>query len=139
LQHLKTPAFTLGKAQRLKSRKAIDQLFAGGKSFMVPPVRVVYAFGAKKDMPVLQAGFGVSTRYFKKATQRNRVKRLLRECWRLQKSLLETQLQDNNCQLQVFILFTDGRLPTYPELYPKIALVIKKLSQIKYEKVTPLA
>jgi ribonuclease P protein component len=136
---LKATGNKLGKLQRLKSRKAIDQLFVGGKSFMVPPVRVVYATNEPGGEQVLQTGFGVSTRYFKKATHRNRVKRLLRECWRLQKSLLEKTLAEKNCSMQVFILFSDSKLPAYQELYPKISAIIKKLSQLKYEKITPLA
>ena len=69
-----------GKQERLKSRKQIDALFAGGKSVTAFPVRVKYQWvpRAAGAVPVL-AGVSVSRRAFKHAADRNRVKRLLRE------------------------------------------------------------
>lgn len=88
--------YKLGKQARLKSRKAIDQLFKDGKSFTVFPFRVIYQFTklpVSPDAFQLQAGFSVSKRHFKKAVDRNRIKRLMREAYRLQKNELETNIQ----------------------------------------------
>ena len=77
---------TLGKEERLCSRKAIEDLFSGGhQSVSAYPIRAVF-------MPREQSGVrimvSVSKRYFKRAVKRNRIKRQIREAYRLQKELL---------------------------------------------------
>src|SRR5438309_2863389 len=76
--------YGFGKTDRLKSRKQIDELFARGKSIVVFPVRVSYRFFSSEAI-ILQAAVSVSKKHFKKAVDRNRIKRLLREAYRLQK------------------------------------------------------
>ena len=80
--------FGLGKRERLKSRKQIDNLFAEGKSFAVFPIRVTYSFMPTDGDALVQIGVTVSKRNFKKAVDRNRIKRLFREAYRLQKAEL---------------------------------------------------
>jgi ribonuclease P protein component len=84
--------FTLGKEERLKSRKQIEQLFDKGKSFVVSPFRIYFIVNGVpidvgrsmvRNENCLQFGVGVSNKNFKKAVDRNRVKRLTREAWRL--------------------------------------------------------
>jgi ribonuclease P protein component len=128
--------YTLGKADKLKSRKAIEQIFKEGKSFSVFPFRVLY-LQAPALRPLhtancpLQTAFSVSKRYFKKATDRNRVKRLMREAWRLQKNNLTQKI--NNKNLQVFIIYTGNELPEYEVVFEKITAVIKRLIKINDE------
>src|SRR5205809_6930341 len=86
--------FTLGKSERLKSRKLIELLFKNGRSFNAFPFRVYYI--EEKiifDEPNVHFGGGVSTKNFKKAVDRNRIKRLTREGWRLQKQPLIESLK----------------------------------------------
>ena len=63
----------------------LNQLFAEGKSFSVFPVKVFYLPIQKEGKQMIKVGVGVSARNFKKAVDRNRIKRLLRECYRLNK------------------------------------------------------
>ncbi|MBC7588987.1 MAG: ribonuclease P protein component, partial [Chitinophagaceae bacterium] len=79
----------------------------------------------KLDFP-LKVGVGASSRTFKKAVHRNRIKRLLREAYRLNKQPLHDFAQQQNKQLAVFMLFIDKALPTN-ELQTKMPLVIDKL------------
>jgi ribonuclease P protein component len=76
----------------------------------------------------LQAGFTVSTRYFKRANKRNLVKRLLREQYRLQQLELASILHHQ--QLQVFFVYITNELPTTPIIAQKMAVAIKRLKQI---------
>lgn len=129
--------YTLGKEQRLKSRKAIDQLFANGHSFSLFPFRIVYRKNElKAEGPILQAAFSVSKRHFKKAVHRNRIKRLMREAYRLQKNDLQKLLQENGQQLIIFILYTGNALPQHTMVMEKIAAVIKRLQKTAHEDTT---
>jgi ribonuclease P protein component len=121
--------FGLPKTARLKSRRQIDDLFAGGKSFSVFPIRVTYRFTGSAEGS-LQIGVTASKRYFKKAVDRNRIKRLLREAYRLQKEELQMQLRAAGKNVAVFFLFTDKSLPTFDVLKSAMAKCLKKLGTI---------
>lgn len=121
--------FTLGKDERLKSRKAIDQLFKEGQRFSVPPFRVCYQFTAAE----LKFGITVSAKNFKKAVDRNRVKRLAREAWRLQKNELQQVLPEKNKGLDVFLIYTAKELPDYSLIEAKISIVLKKFLKLVNE------
>ncbi len=130
--------YTLGKNERLKSRKAIDQLFAVGKSFSLFPFKVLYSktianHTDKETDGQLKCAFSVSKRYFKKAVYRNRIKRLMREAYRLQKMDLQNQLHQNNKNVSVFILYVSKELPDHTLVVSKMNAVLKKLQKIANE------
>jgi len=134
---LKQPIrYTLGKTERLKSRKVIEYLFKEGKAFSVFPLRVFYTTEfpesaiAQND---LQAGFSVSTRNFKKAVDRNRIKRLMREAYRLQKHPLTTQIENSNNKIAFFFVYTGNDIPDHKLIYEKIGNSIKRLIKILNE------
>lgn len=119
--------FTYGKEERLKSRKLIGSVFGSGKSFLQFPIKVTYLLtDSTQDSPV-KAGVGVSTRYFKKAVDRNRVKRLLRETYRLNKQPLTDYCTENNVHIAIFFLYVDKNLPEYGPLEIVMQSSIKKL------------
>ncbi|AXY78726.1 ribonuclease P protein component [Paraflavitalea soli] len=122
---------TLGKEERLKSRKLIDQLFKEGRSFTVFPFRVYYLFppaqAPRSNHALLQFGVGVSTRNFKHAVDRNRVKRLIREAYRLQKTPFQELVQSRRSPVAVFVIYTGKELPTYAVVSEKIAVILKRL------------
>jgi len=118
--------FTLGRNERLKSRKSIEQLFSEGKKFMLSPFRVLYLFDQMKNSP-LQFGVGVSTRNFRKAVDRNRIKRIIREAYRLQKLPLQEKLKEKNLRLNLFFIYTAKELTDYKFIYDRMDLVLQKL------------
>jgi ribonuclease P protein component len=122
-----TPRYFLKKEDKLKSRKAIDELFKSGKNFSNFPLKVVWIPANKAG--ILQAGVGVSSRNFKKAVDRNRIKRLVREAWRLQKNSLHDHLEQNQQSMAVFFLYVGKDLPPYDLIYAKVGSVIKRLIQ----------
>ncbi|RKE98780.1 ribonuclease P protein component [Ichthyenterobacterium magnum] len=77
---------TYSKKEKLKSQKLIEQLFSEGKSVSAYPLRMVYLKTTFNDNTKLKTGVSVSKRNFKKAVDRNRIKRLLREAYRLNKA-----------------------------------------------------
>ena len=126
--------FTLGKNERLKSRKQIDQLFSEGKKFSVTPFRIFYLvqiLPAKDPHTIpIQFGVAVSTKNFKHAVDRNRIKRLTREAWRLQKNELAEELKEAGKQLNIFFVYNSKELPDFNSVKDKVALALKKLSRI---------
>lgn len=131
-----TKQFTLGKQERLKSRKLIEELFSKGQRMSVFPYRVFYLF-LPADNPSqaasLQFGAGAGTRNFKKAVDRNRIKRLTREAWRLQKNQLAKKLDAHAQHLSVFLIYTGKELPAYDFVREKVSLIIEKLLTIADE------
>jgi len=75
----------------------------------------------------LQAGFGATRRNFKKAVDRNRIKRLSREGYRLQKEPLLRKLQEKGLTMAVFFIYTGRELPDYPTVTEKIGVALHKL------------
>ncbi|MEP7373759.1 MAG: ribonuclease P protein component [Chitinophagaceae bacterium] len=128
--------FTLGKNERLKSRKQIEQLFNDGQRFSISPFRIFYSI-QNSHTPVnqhLQTGFGVSSRNFKTAVDRNRIKRLTKEAWRLQKNELGTSIKEQNRKLNVFLIYTGKKLPVYEDVYSSIKQIVLKLLDISNKK-----
>jgi len=77
------PDFRLYKEERLRSKKLIEKVFADGSTFLVYPVKVVYMdIELSGDYPA-KAAFAVSKKLFKKAVDRNLIKRRMREVYRL--------------------------------------------------------
>lgn len=80
--------FTLGKLERLKSKKLIEKLYEDGISIKSYPLRIVYLQTEHTSSFPAQVGVSVSKRNFKHAVDRNRIKRLLRESYRKQKHMV---------------------------------------------------
>jgi len=124
--------FTLGKDERLKSRKQIEQLFDKGKSIAITPFRVYFLINkmlnAQRSMFNVQFGVGVSAKNFKKAVDRNRIKRLTREAWRLQKNEISKKAKETQRQLNVFFIYTGRELPDFTTVKDKVAIALKKLA-----------
>ena len=127
--------FTLGRNERLKQRKFIERLFKEGKSFSVFPFRVYYLFLPELSNP-LQAGFSASTRNFKRAVDRNRIKRIAKEAYRLQKNTLLNELTIHQNKLAVFFIYTDKNLPAFAVVRDRIQIALQKLITIIHEMDT---
>lgn len=78
----------------------------------------------------LQAGFSASTRNFKKAVDRNRIKRITKEAYRLQKNELSHLLLTKNKTLAIFFIYTDKQLPAFAVVKERISTILKKLKTI---------
>lgn len=81
---MKTIKATYPKKEKLKSKKLIEQLFTEGKAVTVFPLKLIYLETTFEDVKI-KTGVSVSKRNFKNAVDRNRIKRLLREAYRLNK------------------------------------------------------
>jgi ribonuclease P protein component len=128
--------YTLGKKERLKSRKLIEQLFSEGKNFPVQPYRVYYLFAPFNTQSPIQFGVGASGKNFKKAVDRNRIKRLTREVYRLQSLELKERLRTGNLQLNLFLIYTAKELPDFNMVKEKLELILNKLVTLADENIS---
>jgi ribonuclease P protein component len=119
--------FTYNKKEKLKSRKQLEALFNKGKTFLVFPIKVFYLLPNTTIDNTVKTGVGASSRNFKKAVQRNRIKRLLREAYRLNKQPLHKFLETYNRQLVVFLLYIDKQMPQKNVIQSKMPLALEKL------------
>lgn len=110
------------KSEKLKSRKTIEQLFAEGKSVTKFPVKVFFLKASEGT--VSQAAFAVPKRAFKNAVTRNRIKRQLREAYRLHKQLLST---NNGPIFALLFLYISKDEPQYASLEAAIQALLQKI------------
>lgn len=126
--------FTYQKKDKLKSRKQTQNLFSFGKSMTNAPLRLIYTLenmtDAKEGNPaplIIQAGVGAPTKQFKKAVQRNRVKRLLREAYRMALPAFKAALPLQGMRLNIFILYMDVNVLSQVEINAKMNLLLNQL------------
>lgn len=117
--------FTYNKKEKLKSKKLIDQLFAEGKSVSAYPLRLVYIITAFDETIIAKTGVSVSKRNFKTAVNRNRIKRLMREAYRLNKA---TYFNNLTSQYAFMVLYIGKDLPTFELIETKMKTLFEKFS-----------
>ena len=124
--------FTYQKKDKLKSRKQTQFLFSKGTAITIHPIRLLYTIEKAEagSFPngLLQAGVGAPTRHFRKAVQRNKVKRLLREGYRLEKPDFMNAISLTNMRLNLFFLYVDVNVQTQEQIQTTIKLLLQKLS-----------
>ena len=125
--------YFLKKDDRLKSRTPINRLFSKGKSFSSFPFRILW-LNVENEIG-LKAGFSASTKNFKKATDRNKIKRLMREAYRLQKNDLAFHLSTSDKALHLFFIYTGKDVPTYDLIFEKTGTVFKRVLKLVNENI----
>ena len=120
---------TFSKPERLSSKIAIDELFAGGaKSFSAFPLRVVYLPIAKREgMAAVSLLISVPKKRFKRAVKRNRVKRQIREAYRKHKELLLNVYQNEEQNLMLAVICLSDRLVDSSEIEEKLASLLVRI------------
>jgi ribonuclease P protein component len=95
--------FTFSKEEKLCYKKNIDRLFNEGRSFTLHPVRVFYLLHENSDEFPSRVLIAIPKKSFKRAVHRNRLRRLIREAYRLNKSRWLEHL--NTLHLHIYIGF----------------------------------
>lgn len=119
--------FTLSKNERLSSLKEIDALFSKGKSFTKYPLRIVWGAGRKPDDIPARILFSVSKKKFSRAVDRNRIKRLMRESYRILKPGFFNAL-DKNHSIDVAIIYIGTELMDLAAIQKSMETALQRLS-----------
>ncbi|MEO0571692.1 MAG: ribonuclease P protein component [Bacteroidota bacterium] len=124
--------FTFPKQQRLKSKKIIDLIFEEGKSITVFPLKLIYLKTPLIEDVMVQVAVVAPKKRFKLAVKRNRIKRLMREAYRLNKALIFNNME---AQYALVFLYLGKEMPSFSQMEVGIkTLLTKFLKQISDEK-----
>ncbi|MFY8005386.1 MAG: ribonuclease P protein component [Chitinophagaceae bacterium] len=119
--------YSYPKAEKLKSRKQLQAVFASKQTILVHPIKA-FCLQIPYNNTAIQIGVGVSNRNFKKAVDRNRIKRLMREVYRLNKNKFTLSNTDNKVTLLFFFLFIGKELPNFELVEKKMCLLFQKIN-----------
>lgn len=118
---------TFGKDYKLCSQKLIEKLFQEDQKIKQYPFVLNYSFQELPSKKSFQVVISAPKRIFRKAHDRNRIKRLMREVLRKNKSILEEELIKQKKQLALFLIYTSKEELEYVILEQKIKLLLIKL------------
>ena len=119
--------FQFPKNQKLCSEKVIERLFVNGKAISEKPFRAVWLFEENNDNVFVKSLVVVSKKRLTLAVDRNVIKRRIQEAYRIQKKKLEAFLESNNQQLNLAIIYQQGKILDYKTLEEKINLLLVRL------------
>lgn len=114
--------------ERLKKTQDIETLFQVGKAFSSFPVRCIWRVLplASEDAYPAAIGFAVPKKKLRRAVDRNRVKRLLREAWRMQKKDFYTQIPQNQ-KVHLFFIYQAPEVLAWEQAYVLVTKLIEQL------------
>lgn len=119
-------AFTYPKNEKLKSKKTIELLFSEGQSVSKYPLRLVYVENSFENEEFIKFGVSVSKKYFKNAVDRNRLKRILRECYRLNKNILQESVDK---PMAMMFFYQSKEVLSYQEINEKTIRLFEKFTE----------
>jgi ribonuclease P protein component len=125
-----TPARqTFRKSERLCSRKILETLITKGRNIHATPFRLTWLVTPlTKEVPA-QIAFAVPKRNLKNAVDRNRMKRLMRESFRKNKSGIYAFISDRGISVAMLLVFTGKETIGYPDTETKTKIIFTQLAQ----------
>ncbi len=119
-----------GREQKLKGKKTISEIFNGPKNSVNSfPFRAFYLI-SKSDKAIAKFGISVPKKKFRRAVDRNRIKRLVKESIRLNNSELNQLLRNKRFTIKVMIVCNSKEMPNYSLVNTKIKEIINRLSSV---------
>ncbi len=121
---------TFTKEERLSKSKLIDELFSEGKKFSIAPFRIVWLNTEIESEYPAQVLINVSKKQFKRAVDRNLIKRRIREAYRKHKVDFYSVLNKNAKKCVFALLYNSVEITSYKEIEEKIILIFQRLQTI---------
>lgn len=116
-------SFSFPKKEKLKSKKLIEQLFAEGIGVTNYPIKLIYLKTRFEDDSKCKVGVTASKRNFKSAVKRNRIKRLMRESYRLNKHLIFNNIEGN---FAFMFLYLGKEMPSQSKITDTMIPLMRK-------------
>jgi ribonuclease P protein component len=120
---------SFSKSEHLCGEKRINKLFTQGDAFIAYPLRVVYIIESKSDSEAASILVSVPKKRFKRAVKRNRLKRLMREAYRLNKQDLTEKLNEKELQIHIAFNYVSDEEMDFATLEKKMKLTLLKLTE----------
>ena len=117
---------TFRKEERLHKEKLIQELFETGSSFYLFPFKVLSKHNPDGEFPVHQVLISVSKKKFKKAVDRNLIKRRVRESYRLNKNLLPAQPK-----LLIAYIYTAKEILTFAQIQERLIKTLNRFDHVE--------
>lgn len=124
---------TFKKVERLNSKKLIDQIFTSGKSAFVFPFKLYFIPINDELAPAIQLAVSVPKKHFKKAVDRNLLKRRIKEAYRLNKHHYISQLSRTNRKYGIVIVYLEKEILLYKDIEEKINRVFQRFIDLNEE------
>jgi ribonuclease P protein component len=130
------PYYTFHRKERLKSRKLIARLFHEGKTVVAFPLRMSWLPNeSPSGVAPCSVGFTVPKRIFPKAVHRNRIKRRMREAYRLNKHILIKMLENSPDNYALMFIYIGRKEPDFWQIEKSMKQVFRKF--VRKENLDP--
>ncbi|MBE6334105.1 MAG: ribonuclease P protein component [Bacteroidales bacterium] len=116
---------TLSKAERLYHRKLFEELLSSKNSFVKYPLRVVYKESSTPGEFPIRIAISVGKKRFKRANKRNRIKRLIREAYRLYKPTIIPLIEGKF--FDILFIYIDNKLPDFRTVNKSVQILMNKI------------
>jgi ribonuclease P protein component len=110
------PRLTFKKKERLSSRKAIEELYAKGRSLQAGNLKIIFLVQQEPSLYPCSVVFSAPKKLFKRAVDRNLIKRRMREAYRANKPEFYNQLNEKKVVLHAILLYTNKQILSFGEI-----------------------
>ena len=124
---------SFGREEKLKSKVLIDRLFSEGKSLQKYPLRLIYLPKINSEAEMHKTAVSVPKRRFKKAVDRNKIKRLMREAFRKNKYLVSSNLDSSYA---LMFVYTGREKEEFPKIFSATEELLKRLVQQEKKNIS---